>query len=958
MEPTNDDFDLEPLEDLPPELAALDRELADVRIAERPSFAPELEAELIRVWEEGPLPLRTGLPGPMARRVLVAGIGALLFVGLAVPPARASLVRLLGALQVVQVETETASAIPDGVGAAPEVPSAEPTSSAFHEPDDEDDEAPAEGGTRVEAFEYIAPTFPHVVDRSAEARLIRRHYPPDLQEQGVGGTVRLQLWVDPAGAVDHVQMREGSGIPGLDRAALQAAEELRFVPATRRGESVGTWVEFDLVFEPRAESRTAAPDRAEEADDGVRPAPVPITPPWTGADEPEATRPDRSIPPGAEPGELLAAALGNARAIEALGSLDGLLAGEPPAGVGPTSWRAEAAVALEEAVLRDPENPAPYLALGRIRRKQGLISEALRLFEEGIEGLQRAGGALSAELVAELHYERGRLLEESWGSWRDLGRLSTGALAERSCAGTGAAGLAGETVSPETAIAWNYLCPGELGEAFRGGFEPVPSEADDDVRMTASFRRAVEAVPAHVGANTELLLLLAEEERWTELLDGARRFAWASRGHPNALLLGGLALQRLGRTEEAREEIARATEALDETEVRQLHDLSRLVSRERAEELASMTESERAEARREFWRPLDPILNTEVNEREVEHLARAGFALLRFGGIHTDPGELWLRYGRPARIRALGAGTDLRTEFWDYGQGPDVTFRRPATGSQNLDLTEEGRAYLEDLRRVLPHWYGNQARETFVLPGQLSRFRTRSDEAPLEVEVQAEVPRLLATGAADSLDLGVWILGTDGEQLWRRRDRIPARVQSLDLRAPAGPAASQVVVELYHPGTSQAAALRGPVFRTAASGEDERVSDLLLVEPSRPEARRVSRFDRWVRAISTDEIHVDDRVGALLELYGLEDGVGTYEIRAELQPDGTDRRIPAASRPAGESGFAESWTRVPRAVHGVVSDYLTVDLSGVSPGRYTLHVVVEPSEGIAPLTTRRVVQRR
>ena len=59
----------------------------------------------------------------------------------------------------------------------------------------------------------------------------------------------MLLWVDESGAVDKVQMARGSGIPGLDRAALGGiARELRFRPATSRGENVGTWVEFDVVF--------------------------------------------------------------------------------------------------------------------------------------------------------------------------------------------------------------------------------------------------------------------------------------------------------------------------------------------------------------------------------------------------------------------------------------------------------------------------------------------------------------------------------------------------------------------------------------------------------------------------------------------------------------------------------------------------------------------------------------
>ena len=71
--------------------------------------------------------------------------------------------------------------------------------------------------------------------------------------------------------------------------------------------------------------------------------------------------------------ELLREALGDDRDDE---ELEGLLSGEPPETALPLRWRHDAAAALEEAILRDSDNPAPYLALGRIRARQGLRGDA------------------------------------------------------------------------------------------------------------------------------------------------------------------------------------------------------------------------------------------------------------------------------------------------------------------------------------------------------------------------------------------------------------------------------------------------------------------------------------------------------------------------------------------------------------------------------------------------------
>ena len=233
------------------------------------------------------------------------------------------------------------------------------------------------------AFGRAAPTLPAMADRTGTEALIRRHYPDELERLGVGGSVRLLLWVDESGAVDKVQMARGSGIPGLDRAALGGiARELRFRPATSRGENVGTWVEFDVVFlaePPESDASLSTDDvlvvRAPD-DLDVEPFDLALIPEWRGEI-------DFLVPSQREARELLLGALPNAEGR--FGSIQSILLGEPPAGVAPTQWRAEVSAALEEGMVRAPDNPAPLLSLARIRRKQGLKTEARVLFERGLQ---------------------------------------------------------------------------------------------------------------------------------------------------------------------------------------------------------------------------------------------------------------------------------------------------------------------------------------------------------------------------------------------------------------------------------------------------------------------------------------------------------------------------------------------------------------------------------------------
>jgi len=67
-------------------------------------------------------------------------------------------------------------------------------------------------------------------------------YPPDLYRTHTEGIVVLRLFVDETGALiaDSTRVVEGSGVAGLDSAALAAVALMRFAPARRDGVPVGT----------------------------------------------------------------------------------------------------------------------------------------------------------------------------------------------------------------------------------------------------------------------------------------------------------------------------------------------------------------------------------------------------------------------------------------------------------------------------------------------------------------------------------------------------------------------------------------------------------------------------------------------------------------------------------------------------------------------------------------------
>lgn len=91
--------------------------------------------------------------------------------------------------------------------------------------------------------------------RSSEPRPIAGNplpeYPIAALRRGEGGTVVLQVQVDPTGQPVDVDVARRSGSRDLDRAAVQAVRDWRFKPAIRNGKPVTSVVELPIDFKPQ-----------------------------------------------------------------------------------------------------------------------------------------------------------------------------------------------------------------------------------------------------------------------------------------------------------------------------------------------------------------------------------------------------------------------------------------------------------------------------------------------------------------------------------------------------------------------------------------------------------------------------------------------------------------------------------------------------------------------------------
>jgi protein TonB len=73
-------------------------------------------------------------------------------------------------------------------------------------------------------------------------------YPLSARQRRLEGTVRLRVFVNATGTVDEVHLHQTSGSPALDRSALDAVKQWRFVPARKGERAVPAWVIVPIVF--------------------------------------------------------------------------------------------------------------------------------------------------------------------------------------------------------------------------------------------------------------------------------------------------------------------------------------------------------------------------------------------------------------------------------------------------------------------------------------------------------------------------------------------------------------------------------------------------------------------------------------------------------------------------------------------------------------------------------------
>jgi TonB family protein len=113
--------------------------------------------------------------------------------------------------------------------------------------------ARATPGCRPEAGPCFTPytVKPELRNRDEVARALVRNYPPELRDRGVSGTTQVWIYLNEEGRVVDARVRQTSGEPKLDEAALRVARIFQFTPARNRDLPVAVWIALPIVFKAR-----------------------------------------------------------------------------------------------------------------------------------------------------------------------------------------------------------------------------------------------------------------------------------------------------------------------------------------------------------------------------------------------------------------------------------------------------------------------------------------------------------------------------------------------------------------------------------------------------------------------------------------------------------------------------------------------------------------------------------
>jgi len=499
------------------------------------------------------------------------------------------------------------------------------------------------------------------------------------------------------------------------------------------------------------------------------------------------------------------------------------------------------------------------------------------------------------------------------------------------------------------------------------------SGASDFAVATRAFANAVSADPSNARARQHQYMVFAEAADWRSLLASAQRSTARDSNDVQAWLAIGIAAQRLDQYAEAAAAFDNALRRMDERERSAFTNLSRLLIPNQFANssrfpdsiaYAAMIPSERSKWESTFWHLADPRMRTNVNEALIEYLARVAFSDLRFSyeeldvrGSNSDRGMVYIRYGPPEN--RYGPGDAI----WTYRNGRIFYFRPGLTFANASFSPNERERFRDSIAIVDPVGWDNMplVRNTLPMRMRVSTFRASADS--MDAVVAAAIPVRSLLGEAefagrfpieiqlDVNDARGRIVGREVRTSTVATDSLPIGINGTWVRR-VGRGLNVVRVDAVQNDVNRAAtSMVDAVVDTTAGFA---MSDLLLgTEPQRVNSKDPARWRDVSIAPNSGQFRVDQPVGAVWETYDLQEDSGNAKYRTTISIErafpgvfaGFFARIRANVRSTVE-GDGSSAGRVRlsydqlRPSGRIVTDFVSVSLSGAVPGRYRLDIEV------------------
>jgi len=515
-----------------------------------------------------------------------------------------------------------------------------------------------------------------------------------------------------------------------------------------------------------------------------------------------------------------------------------------------------------------------------------------------------------------------------------------------------------------------------------------PTGEKDYLEAMEYFRLAVDTDPTSQRFARHLYMALGERSRWDEMLEIATRRARTYPLDYQAQLARGLALHRLGRDKESQTAFESAFSLMDDSDRSRITRFTRIMrpkpSNDTRGTIADSIAFKKLPPEQQrglelmYWYMSDPLALTTENEFRLEFLSRVVWSDFRWTnedlnllGADTDRGDVHVRYGPPDLEMTVPGTTSFSasnadggvTLVWAYRSGIVFFFDLPP-GFGTARYAFIDRDNVEKIQSAVPVLFDNlpTTRTIDTIPVRIARFRAGADSSDAviaaSIPVDSLVRRLDVSSVPVDVDFRIFdqfvqVRGIESEQRMLRPDSISAPL-GLTWRRRLGPGINVVRIEALQADSKRAA--RAMTRLNPGSNTGFGMSDVLLGNKPVPRGDAPKRWSDITMDPTMGTFPRGSSVGLVWEMYDLQprDGVSKYRVAITVERsdrgaagnfvarlvDGLGRTVGRQQQSRDKLSISFDRTAAPAPT---LVEFLSLDLSGSSPGAYRLRVEITDS---------------